>query len=432
MSHYSLVIIGAGAAGLGASELASQRGLDHVVLEASHRTGGRGLTEMLSGKYPVDLGCHWMHSATVNPYVQWADKLGYSYETGESVATPKTSLQIGNEVSETHTNDVTLFEEKPSMFFNGQWLTEADEREYAGFLSEFEGRVENAGKTARDCSLWDVMEQKSRWSHYQAYWLSLLHSNDPDQVSVSDRLDYFETHEDYPLQDGYGALISEQGKQCPVELNTVVKNIDWSGSLIRVETNKGQITANKIILTVSTGVLGSNEITFVPALPVNKLEAIHALPMGNYNNLFFCLDDIDSDVPPFIQYSNGETSGLMMMQPFGHPYVVTFVAGRFAWWFEKQGAKAEEQYFREQLIDVFGSNFGKKTRQFKSSAWGYDPWVKGAYSSVTPGHGDARRVLAETVGEKLYFAGEATSQDALNTAHGAYLSGKCAVSEAFG
>ncbi len=40
-SYYPLVIIGAGAAGLGASEKASAAGIEHVVLEASHRTGGR-------------------------------------------------------------------------------------------------------------------------------------------------------------------------------------------------------------------------------------------------------------------------------------------------------------------------------------------------------------------------------------------------------
>ena len=48
-SDYPLVIIGAGAAGLGASEQASALGVEHLVLEASHRTGGRGLTEYLEG-----------------------------------------------------------------------------------------------------------------------------------------------------------------------------------------------------------------------------------------------------------------------------------------------------------------------------------------------------------------------------------------------
>ena len=50
------------------------------MLEASHRLGGRGLTEYLQNGVAVDLGCHWLHCASRNPYTQWADRWGFEYE----------------------------------------------------------------------------------------------------------------------------------------------------------------------------------------------------------------------------------------------------------------------------------------------------------------------------------------------------------------
>jgi len=37
------------------------------VLEAKSRSGGRAFTDATSLSRPFDLGCHWLHSASVNP-----------------------------------------------------------------------------------------------------------------------------------------------------------------------------------------------------------------------------------------------------------------------------------------------------------------------------------------------------------------------------
>ena len=74
-----VVIVGAGAAGLSAAKEAAQKGLSFVVVEASHRIGGRAYTEELAPGQPFDLGCHWMHSASLNPFVAIADQHGFAY-----------------------------------------------------------------------------------------------------------------------------------------------------------------------------------------------------------------------------------------------------------------------------------------------------------------------------------------------------------------
>ena len=77
--EYDVAIIGAGAAGLGAAKALARRGVSFVVLEASHRIGGRGYTEEILPGVPFDLGCHWLHSASINPFTATADELGFEY-----------------------------------------------------------------------------------------------------------------------------------------------------------------------------------------------------------------------------------------------------------------------------------------------------------------------------------------------------------------
>ena len=402
-ADYPLVIVGAGAAGLGASEEAARLQVPHLVLEASHRTGGRGLTEYLEGRYPVDLGCHWMHSPSENPYVQWADEYGFEYQCEPY---------------------------RYAMHFEGEWLDPEKNQQYDAFVKNFYSSVNDLYRQNPECSIMECIDGSSEWASFFYYWLSLMHSNDVDQVSLADIVEDNDTGEDWPIRDGYGALIAWQGKDRPVQLNSAVNKIDWSQQPVHLETGQGKLTAEAVLITVSTGVLEANQIRFYPRLPVRKLEAVHALPLGNSNYQFFSFDPgMFEDAPENIHYWNGDQSAALRIRPFGMPCLFTSAAGRFAWWLEKQGPEASRDYLVGVLTDIFGSTATRGLRDFKVSAWGYDPWIRGAYSSMKPGVSGMREILAETVGECLYFAGEATFPDFVNTAHGAYLSGKRAVRE---
>ena len=78
-SQVDVVIVGAGAAGLSAAKSAASHGLSFVLVEASHRIGGRAHTEEFVPGQPIDRGCHWMHSASLNPFVGIAQRLGFRY-----------------------------------------------------------------------------------------------------------------------------------------------------------------------------------------------------------------------------------------------------------------------------------------------------------------------------------------------------------------
>ncbi len=398
---YPLVIIGAGAAGLGASVKAAELGIPHLVLEASHRTGGRGLTEFLENGVPVDLGCHWMHCARQNPFVPLAEQLEFEYERSNPVH---------------------------QAFVNGAWGEGATAAARNAYLESVETAACNAYHSGKRVSIWDCMEQESPHCGWASYWLSLMHSNDPDQVSVSDMAEFDDTHEDWPLRQGYGALISANGEKCPVRLNTPVVEINWRSDQVRIVLSDSEIATNKVLVTVSTGVLGAGDIKFTPVLPVWKQRAIQDLPLGNYNNLFFPLTPgALLDAPGAIGYAKDDVFAAIRVRPFGDDYVFVTIAGRFAWWLEKQGENAASQWFEDVLAEIFGDSVRKELGRFRASAWGFDPWIKGAYSSTVPGSVEPRKVLARPVDQKLFFAGEATSLREFNTAHGAWKSGQDAV-----
>jgi monoamine oxidase len=79
---YDVAIIGAGSAGIAAAKTARALDLNFVLLEASYGIGGRGCTEELAPGVRFDLGCHWMHWASLNPYVAIADRFGFTYRKG--------------------------------------------------------------------------------------------------------------------------------------------------------------------------------------------------------------------------------------------------------------------------------------------------------------------------------------------------------------
>ncbi len=67
---------------------------------------------------------------------------------------------------------------------------------------------------------------------------------------------------------------------------------------------------------------------------------------------------------------------------------------------------------------------------WRITRWRADPWAQGAYSYLAPGASSTtRRTLARPVGDRLFFAGEATNVDHPATVHGALASGQRAASE---
>jgi len=314
---------------------------------------------------------------------------------------------------------------------NGKRLPESEVADYEAFCADIYTKVQQCEKNQQDIALSELIDYNSKWAPYYSYWESLMTSTDVDNFSALDLVLYKDTAEDWPITDGYGTLLQRHAIGLTIELNTAALIIDYSNTIIKIETSRGTITADKVIVTVSTGVLNGRDIEFTPALPVATQNAIAALPLGLYNNFAMLYEEdwpFDSDTPDRIDYSNGDDINFAFkLKCSGWPYIYCAVAGRQARWLENQPASASESLMMAALVDTFGSDFKKKITRFRSSAWGNDPFIKGGYSASKPGHANQRKVLATPVADRLFFAGEAASENAFCTAHGAWQNGADAV-----
>lgn len=400
MTH-DLAIVGAGAAGLAATRTARELGLDVVTLEASHRIGGRGYTEEIAPGVAFDLGCHWMHSASLNPWVAIADRFGFTYRKGT----------FGRH-----------------LYADGRWWSENEQTELDVYWDTRLAAIAAAAEAGQGKSIADVTDYDSRWSVLVDYWTSIAHAVDPDQVAVEDLVSYNDTDENWPVKEGFGALIARYGADLPVTLNCAVERIDWSGREIVLHTVKGTVAARRVLVTVSTGILGAGDIRFVPALPDWKEAAIAALPLGTHNRIGLMFDrDVFGDAPVGggVMLKDGTFSGVNL-RPFGDPWAVVYTGGRHAVWLERAGQAAAIEHAKRVLAEVLGNDAVKHVTRAIVTAWHGDPWVKGSYSAALPGQYHQRAELAKPVDDRLFFAGEATSTEFQATAHGAYLTGVAA------
>jgi len=405
-SSLDVAVVGAGAAGLGAGRRLKELGVSFALFEAAHRIGGRGYTEDIAPGVPFDLGCHWLHSASLNPFVAMADAAGFTYRRG--------------------TFDRTLR-------FATDWAQSTDDKDCDSFFQRSEAALRAAHAAGRDVAVAEVVERESPWTGLFDYWVSLNTSVDSDQASAVDLYNYRDTGEDWPLKNGYGRLIARLGEGLPIALNAAVTAIDHSGKEIRLTTPKGTVIAKAAIVTVSTGILGGGDIRFTPDLPDGKQRAVADLPLGCHNRIGLLFDHnvFGDDHPRGATVLSGQGEPMSFhIRPFGHNHVHGMTGGRFADWLERADVDASADLAKENLKKAFGSDITKHVVRHLVSAWRGDPWVKGAYSAARPGCAHQRARLAEAVDGRLFFAGEATSEEFFATAHGAYLTGIRAAEDA--
>jgi len=406
--NVDVVIVGAGSAGLSAARAAAEKGLSFVVVEASHRIGGRAYTEDFAQGQPFDLGCHWMHSASLNPFVAIADEHGFAYRRDGDY--------------------------QRSVHHHGAWL---DEKEHEAF--EALGKANNmaiaeAARAGNDAPVADLIDLENPWAAYHAYWFSLGVSRDIDQTGACDVAAYNDTDENWPVIGGYGALVAAWAADVPVTLNAAVERIALTADGVDVATARGTVTGRTVLVTVSTNVLSSGRIAFEPGLPDWKTDAARELPLGVHNRIGVMLDDnpLAGERRDFatVMLEDDEVPFALEVGPYGYSYAVGVTGGRFGSWLERAGQEASVEYLVERMRAVWGNDIVRHvTDRIIVTAWEGDPWTLGSYSAATPGNAHQRKELARPIDDRIFFAGEATSPDFFSTCHGAYLTGRRAIDE---
>ena len=402
MTNKKIVIVGAGAAGLTAARELQRLEQDFLLLEASHRIGGRAYTEILAPGMPFDLGAHWLMQPSENPLMHLARQ---------------DQLQL--EEDNKHYAAARYFDE-------GEWLPKGADREFCAYWDKQFDAMALATKDHRDLSVFDAIDNDDRWASYFHALYAKDVTRDVDQASASDALAFVHEEDDVAVADGLGNLMVRYGEDVPVTLNCAVRKIDSSGPQLKLDTAKGRIHAEKVILTVSNGVLSGRDIEFTPALPDWKLNAIEGLPLGSHTRIAVMFDKpVLRELPRhFTVSTSGDGPIHFRNQPFGNDYVEIVTGGRISEWLEKSGERATIDFVLTKLREAAGNRSVPDPVRHIVSAWDQDAWTKGAYSCARPGAADQRSILAQPIDERIFFAGEATSSDAYASVHGACISGR--------
>jgi monoamine oxidase len=128
--------------------------------------------------------------------------------------------------------------------------------------------------------------------------------------------------------------------------------------------------------------------------------------------------------------SRAEAMTLIEMFPAGRPLAVAVCGGDFARGLGAAGEAAAVAHLTDALVGILGAEARRAVKGGRLASWWADPWSRGAYSVCRPGQAAARAALARPVGDRIWFAGEATAGGASMTVGGATLSARRAVAEA--
>jgi monoamine oxidase len=398
-----VLIIGAGAAGLGALDRLDGEPVEALLVEARDRVGGRAFTLNAPGSLPLDMGCGWLHSADQNPLVERIAQKGF------------------------------VIDKTPPPWRRETGASEEERAEHEHFgraFVELERRLEIAAREDVDRAGSDFLEPGGRWNGDLNAFSCYYNGVGWDQVSVLGYAAYEDSGVNWRVSEGYGAGIAALARTDRIRFHCPVAAIDHSGASIKMETAQGVLECRAAIVTAPTPHLARRLIRFHPDLP-DKVEAAAGLPLGWAGKVFLSL--LEPEALPIEGHFSGRDparANSYMLRPLGRPFVEGYFAGAEARELELEGPGAMTAFALEQLADRFGSAVRSKLAALSETGWATDPFALGAYSYARPGFSGARLELSRPVEDRLFFAGEATHPHFFSTAHGAWESGVRAAEEA--
>ena len=163
------------------------------------------------------------------------------------------------------------------LHLGNRWASAEETAVVEAFVAAAFGTVAD---TDRDIAVAKVVDRASPWLPLFEASVAPEWGVGLNVTSTVDMMAYRDTAQNWPVEDGYGALVARHTPGIPIELSTPVREIDWRAARPRVVTDAGTIAAEVVIVTVSTSVLAAESIRFRLDLPVRKRESFAGVQGG--------------------------------------------------------------------------------------------------------------------------------------------------------
>lgn len=420
----TILVVGAGIAGLAAAASLAAAGQQVIVLESRDRIGGRLWTSRKWPDAPLDLGASWIHGIAKNPLSKLANQVG-----AQRIA--------------------TFYKNAITYDTDGRVLSQARDRDiYKVLATQVRQALAKANQRDADVSMAAAIaagiklgaltpERRDGLDFFVNSTYEQEYSGDASQLSAW----WFDQGKEFAGDDvlfpaGYDAIASYLAQGLDIRLQHTVERIAYTGSGVSVDTRLGSFAGDRAIVTLPLGVLQSGKVAFSPGLPRLTAEAIRSLGMGTLNKAYLRFPRAfwpqQYDWMEYIAADKGQWSEWIsgFERYVGLPILLGFNAAAFGVEIEAWPDAEIVASAMQTLRRIYGNGI-PEPEDYQITRWTSDPHAYGSYSYYRVGSTPKMRAqLGKPVGQRLFFAGEATSTDHPATVHGAYLTGRRAAKQA--
>ncbi|KAG0176658.1 hypothetical protein DFQ28_007059 [Apophysomyces sp. BC1034] len=409
--------MGAGAAGVAAAGTLSKMNItDFVVLDAQPFVGGR-VQHVQFGNYHVELGANWIYGKGENPIYRLA-------------------MQHGLKTAPSDKSNVTFFNHHGTVSSHiGKPIYEAFEKvmkdlvDYAGQRMR-QNRVDLSGRAALSLLGWRPDTPLKAAVEYFAVDWELA---EPAEVSS---LDYatgtidmvagsYPAGNEFVIDDrGFNYILQQESKKflkhndSRLMLDTRITDIFYDDQNVTVVTDNGhRIVADYAICTFSLGVLQNDDVKFHPPFPEWKREALLSFHMTTYTKIF-----LRFDTKFWGDWQNLNAPGYLDNLEYILMVTTTYKESERI---ERMADAGVQHEIMQVLRRMFGPSVPEPS-EILIPRWHSNPLFRGSYSNWPIGafgkhHQNMRAPLGNI--PRLWFAGEATSEEQYGFFHGAWLEG---------
>jgi monoamine oxidase len=373
----SVLIVGAGVAGLSAARSLADAGWPVRVIEARDRIGGRVYTNR-DWDVPLEMGASWIHGTTDNPLTELAQQAQAQLVPTDYYGWAKLAVDPRLQPLDYDPKIWRRFVERACDQLGGGSL----------------GAAVNAAANSQELS----NSERAQLAFYLTTEIENEYAANADQLSATtfDKGEYAAGDQEV-VTSGYDALPRLLAKGLEIVLNTPVTAIARRDNSVVVRATNGSFEGPAAIVTVPLGVLKSGAITFDPPLPDGHIHAVNALGFGVLSKSFFRFNQRTWKAQnAFYQFIG--TDSRLWAQWFtlpiaAGPIVLAFNAGDSGRLVESSSPGDLMTSALPIVRQLFGDDVSPV--EVRTSSWTTDPYARGTYSFHAPGSGLADRRRAQ-------------------------------------